>query len=184
MQNGRRNMAIGIICLIFIIGLVAIASASETAPSPETGHEVAPQETHETLHEAESHEAAPEVHEGAEEEAHGAEAEHEEEHAVAGEHSTATEEHGEEGEHEVSTREYGAPAAYFFIGAIILLLYFVMARYKYDNISDLSRKIPGLIAVTIYIFSIMVIAHYVAGAWSLILVPVFLFVVLKFWPHI
>ncbi len=188
MKDCRRNLVVGIVCFILILGMVALASASEAAPSHETGQETVAQEIHEPVHEAESHEAVPEVHAGAEEaevhvgehiteeagESHG-----EGEHAVAGEHGG-----GQEGEHEVQTREYGAPASLFFIGAIILLLYFVLTRYKYDKISDLSRKIPGLIATTIYIFSLMIIAHYIIGVWSLILVPVFLFALLKFWPHI
>ena len=148
------------LCLILITGVIAVASASEAAPSHNPAQGVG-QETSGVV-------------------PGGAVQEPGQNEAAEG-HETAPE--GEE-EQEVLTREYGAPAAYFFVGAFILLIFMVMIRYKYDNVSDLSRKIPGLIAATIYIFAIMVIAHYIAGAWSLILVPIFLLALLKFWPHI
>ncbi|MFQ6137368.1 MAG: hypothetical protein ACE5PM_09350 [Candidatus Hydrothermarchaeales archaeon] len=199
-------MLVVILCLILITGVIVIASASEATKPHEPAQEVGQEshgvplggETQETglkegaegahevtgeEQEAEGHEVAPEgesheVSEGGEE-GHEAAPEGGEHGAPEGE-----EEHeAPEGEHEVPTREHGAPAAYFFVGAFILLA-IVIARHKYDDRSDLSRKIPGLIAATIYIFSIMVIAHYIAGTWSLILVPVFLLVLLRLWPHI
>lgn len=144
MQNGRRNMAIGIICLIFIFGLVAIASASETAPSPETGHEVAPQETHEPTHEVASHEATPEVHEGAEEEAHGAEAEH------------------EGGEHGVG---HGPPFVYWFTWVFLLLTMFTLVQYLVNTGKEAHEGAHGKetkyhsigYAVTIGIFVVIVV---------------------------
>ena len=162
MDNMRRptKTLTVILCLILITGAIAVASASEAAPLHEPAQELG----------QDSHGAPPgDVMQepGQKEATEGHEASPE----------------GDE-EQEVPTREYGAPAAYFFVGAFILLIFMVMIRYKYDNVSDLSRKIPGLIAATIYIFAIMVIAHYIAGAWSLILVPIFLLALLKFWPHI
>lgn len=155
MQRCTKALAV-ILCLILITGVVAVASASEATKLHEPAQEVT-QGGHEvSAGVVENHEAAPE----------------------GGEEHEAPED-----EHEIPPREYGAPAAYFFIGAIILLAV-VIARREYGDRSDLSRKVPGLIAATIYIFSIMVIAHYIVGAWSLILVPVFLLALWRFWPQI
>ncbi len=110
MKVCKRKMMVGVICSILILGMVALASASEVAPS----HETVSQETHEPVHEAESHEAAPEVHGGVEEAgAHGEEATHGEEHAGAGEHGAS----------------HAPPLVYWFTWVFLILAVATLVQY-------------------------------------------------------
>ncbi len=119
MKIGKRNITASIICLILILGTITLASASEAAPSHEPEHEVAPQETHEPLHKAESHEATPEVHEGAGEDH---EAEHE-----GGEHGAG----------------HGPPFVYWFTWVFLLLTMITLVQYLMNTGKETHEGAPG-----------------------------------------
>lgn len=80
-------------------------------------------------------------------------------------------------------KEYGAPAAYFLFTALILLT-LAVGTHNYKKTSDLARKIPSFIAATIYIFSLMVAAHYIVGPWSIVLLPLLLLGLWRLWPQL
>ncbi|MFQ6137367.1 MAG: hypothetical protein ACE5PM_09345 [Candidatus Hydrothermarchaeales archaeon] len=158
MQNGMRNLTMGIICLIFILGAVAVASASEVATSHEAGHEVAPQETHEPAQEVgqESH-GVPlggETQEtGLKEGAEGA-------HEVTGEEQEV--EH--EGEHEVH-EAHGPPFVYWFTWIFLLLTIAALVQYLLNTGKEAHGEAHGKetkyhsigYAVTVGIFIVIVV---------------------------